>query len=238
MLTLTAPGDGLHAMPSGDICPCTDADGVDLAVWNGHVGPRWNRFCQALRRLLGVPVQYFRAVEVQSRGALHEHVLLRAPAGSWRLSRRQIAAIRRLAIAHGYGHEVDLVRVQAGERAAGYVAKYAAKSTDQRSDVPWLYRDTGELGRGRAWQDGAYVTRDGTVEPRGKVRRPGYRVWTASRRWGLTMAGCRAVQRAWAVQHSGAKRPLDLNAEGYTQGGPTASDPPRGGAPGGGDAAR
>src|SRR5689334_23895374 len=39
-------------------------------------------FCQAVRRMLGEHVEYFRGVELQERGALHDHVLVRFRTGT------------------------------------------------------------------------------------------------------------------------------------------------------------
>lgn len=82
-VTLTAPGDRPHFIggrKSGRVCPCTAPEGVNLAEWNATAGARFNRVIQYLRRELG-DVQYAKAAEVQKRGALHFHVLVRPPLG-------------------------------------------------------------------------------------------------------------------------------------------------------------
>ena len=176
MLTLTAPGRELHRMPSGDVCPCTPDGGVDLAVWNPSASARWNRLRTDLRR--DTPeLQYLRAVEVQKRGALHLHVLVWSPVPL------DQAALRRSAIHYGFGHELDLAPVEPGSRRyAYYVSKYVTKACDQREDVPWtvdqLDTETGEIRPSR------------TVA--------GYRTWSASQRWGLTMSALKAVSAAQA----------------------------------------
>ena len=76
LLTLSAPGNGLHARPDGAVCDCTPPDGVNLAEWNATAGGRFNDLMTYLRRRYG-DIQYARAAEVQERGALHFHVLLR-----------------------------------------------------------------------------------------------------------------------------------------------------------------
>lgn len=79
LLTLTAPGDRAHTLngrPDGPPCPCTPPGGVHLAEWNGTSGARFNHLVTYLRRSYG-DLQYARAAEVQKRGALHFHVLLR-----------------------------------------------------------------------------------------------------------------------------------------------------------------
>ncbi len=63
-------------MPSGDICPCTPIDGINLAEWHSDVGQRWSWLVTALRRAVG-DVQYCKATEVQDRGAVHFHALIR-----------------------------------------------------------------------------------------------------------------------------------------------------------------
>lgn len=227
LLTLTAPGDEQHGYGGWKVCPCTPAEGVDLAAWNGSLGCRWNRFAQALRRQLGIHVEYLRGVETQRRGALHEHVLFRVPAGSFRISRSRLASIRLLAIEHGYGHELDL-QVISGDRAAWYVAKYVTKATDERASIPWLNRRTGEVRRGPAEP---LLDEERLLEvddPRSL--RATYRTWTASRRWGLTMTQLRQQQQTYAravaaaIAYSASlpderpKAALDENCRRYTQG--------------------
>lgn len=173
MLTLTAPGDQVHHLPNGEACPCTPAGGVELAEWNANLGQRWNRFCQDLRRHLGQQIQYFKATEVQARGALHLHVPLRLVVGT----QLHLPTIRAMAIAHGFGHSVDLRTVK-NEVGLWYVAKYVSKASAMRSSVPWrkVDQDSGELR----------LT-------------PTYRTWSASRQWGLTMAAVRQAQQEWAM---------------------------------------
>jgi hypothetical protein len=187
-VTLTAPGSRPHRLPSGAVCRCTPPGGVDLARWNADAGPRFNRFMRDLRRLLDDDgLQYFRAVEVQRRGALHYHLLLRRDDGAPTVI--PLRALRELALKHGFGHSVDAQPVQSGH--AAYVAKYVGKAADSRRDVPW---------RGSRW-----VVKRGFVDPlTGEIlpderRRvpswsPTYRTWTASRRWGRSMAEVRAAQ--------------------------------------------
>lgn len=207
MLTLTAPGDQVHHLPNGERCPCTPEGGVDLAEWNGSLGHRWNRFCQDLRRHLGQQVQYFKATEVQARGALHLHVPMRLTLGT----RLHLPTIRAMAIAHGFGHSVDLTAVK-NEAGLRYVAKYVSKAAAMRSSVPWRKTDkaTGEVKMS-----------------------PTYKTWSASRSWGLTMAAVKLEQQQWAAggglagpeaggPPGAGTAPLDSNAIRYT----TAPTPP------------
>lgn len=168
-------------MPSGDWCPCTPEGGVDLARWNASHSARWNRFRTALRRD-HPELQFFRGVEVQTRGALHDHAMVWSPRP---LAKRRL---RELALAAGFGHSVDLAPAPPGsKRAAYYVSKYVSKSTDSRSDVPWwgttveIDIDTGEV-----------VEHEGPVDGR-------YRTWSMSREWGMTMAAARAHARAFVA---------------------------------------
>lgn len=174
-VTLTAPGNDQHSMPSGDVCPCTPPGGVNLAAWNATSGKRWSRFVQELRRETGAELQYFKGVEVQKRGAVHFHSLFRVPKGHG--GRHWPRTIRVLAIKHGFGHEIDAAPVP-DEKVAGYIAKYAAKATADRDALPWCDRETGEvrIGHGR------------------------YRVWSSSRRWGVSMGAVRRGQQAWTIE--------------------------------------
>ncbi len=170
-LTLTAPGDRAHNIRPGVRCECTPPGGVDLRRWNGQAVDRWNDLSRALARAWGVErFEYFKAVEVQKRGALHLHVLIRVD----RPVRLSLGKLRALAVHHGYGHAVDWQELDpADPRAASYCAKYVSKSSAERSQVPYVHRLTGEIGRGR------------------------WRTWTASRQWGQTMSSLRAEQAAW-----------------------------------------
>lgn len=184
-LTLTAPSDrGQHCRrhrdceafgPSCDPCPCTPVGGIDIGCWNRDHGQRWNRFCQALRRMLGEHVEYFRGVELQERGALHDHALIRFRTGTV----VDFDALRALAIHHGFGHSIDWRHAE--EAHALYAAKYASKSVDDRKFMPW------------ADEHGRHVP--------GNRR---FRTWTASRRWGTTMRALKSNAVEWARSGAGA----------------------------------
>jgi hypothetical protein len=176
LLTLTAPGDRQHTFgKGGKVCPCTPAGGVNLGEWNAGAGRRWSDFVTYLRRMVG-DVQYAKAAECQQRGAVHFHALIRCE----RDLDRRVRALRALAIHHGFGHEIDVEPVR-DLRAAGYCAKYVSKAVDDRHGCPWLDPLTGATGTAMR-----------------------LRTWTASRRWGLTMAALRQQQWAWAVGAIGA----------------------------------
>ncbi|MCR6703402.1 MAG: hypothetical protein NVV66_01450 [Cellulomonas sp.] len=221
-VTLTAPGTRPHRVQrkgkrakDAALCACTPAGGVDLADWNATLGKRWNRFVQDLAREVGAVVvmfdergrrrtrlalRYFKAAEVQKRGALHLHVLVRREDGAPLVVRKRV--LRALAIKHGFGHSVDVQPVETGH--ASYVAKYVAKSADERETVPWRarkwVRPKGRdvvLVRGTMWDRG-------TGEELGpplmaESAHPTYRTWSASRAWGLSMLAVRADQRHFVM---------------------------------------
>jgi hypothetical protein len=125
-------------------------------------------------------MEFFRCVEVQERGALHDHLLMVAT------TTVDVDRVRELAMRCGFGHAVDVKVI--GNRKAGaahYAAKYVSKACDVRSEVPWagdvMNLETGEITRG-------------AVHAR-------YRTWSSSRSWGLTMKLLRARQRECVLQH-------------------------------------
>ncbi|WP_222195927.1 rolling circle replication-associated protein [Modestobacter italicus] len=152
----------------------------DLAEWNAAAGQAWNRLRLRLSRVCRF--EYFRVVEVQKRGALHLHVLM------WSAEPLQRDQIQRIALAAGFGCQVDLTPLSP-RRHANYAAKYATKATDQRGAAPWavdvINKRTGEVTRGRA-----------------PAR---YRTWSSSRQWGLTVREVRAANRA-ALEKSRLRR--------------------------------
>ena len=176
MLTLTAPGDRAHRLPSGVPCPCTPPGGVDLAAWNASHSRRWNHFRTTLRQ--DVPeAQYFRGIEVQARGALHDHALVWSPVPL------VASQLRKVALRAGFGHSLDLAPIEPGSRkCAYYVSKYVTKATDSRDLVPWL-ADVVDLRTGEVTQ---------------AVIAGRYRTWSMSRDWGSTMAQVRAASSAYA----------------------------------------
>lgn len=168
-LTLTAPGDRQHTIRAGVACPCTPPGGIDLARWNGEAVHNWNRLRQAIERSTGVRFSYFKAAEVQERGALHLHVIARFE----RPVILRKTKLRYLAMRHGFGHAIDVQAVR-GDKVAAYVAKYVTKATTERRRVPYCHRRTGELGPGR------------------------WRAWSSARSWGMTMCQVRRAQERWA----------------------------------------
>lgn len=196
-LTLTAPGHAEHARwvpgrPGGGArCAChRDNAPEGLAAWNASASSSWNRLRLSLSRL--TDLEYFRAVEVQRRGALHLHVIV------WSADPLAVAEVQALALAAGFGCVLDLSPIR--PEHARYVAKYATKGSDSRDSVPWarvvqvLDDDTGELLD--------LVNRD-----------PTFRTWSSSRSWGVTVKAVRAAQRAH-VAESHVARPADAGLTG------------------------
>jgi hypothetical protein len=182
LLTLTAPGDDEHSMPSGAVCECTPAGGIDLAKWNAGHSKRWNHFRTVLRREVSDQVEFFRGVEVQLRGALHDHAMVSSPYAL------DVKVLRRMAIRAGFGHSVDLAACAPGSRkAAYYVSKYCTKATDSRDLVAWW----GEFIDQVDDVTGEITFGEGLIEAR-------YRTWSMSRRWGSTMGQIRAEAAAYA----------------------------------------
>ena len=189
LLTLTAPGEREHGLPNGELCPCTPAGGVDLAEWNATHSGRWNHLRTNLRRD-HEGLHFMRGVEVQKRGALHDHALV------WSPTPLNLAAVRHRAITAGFGHSVDLAQCVPGSRkAAYYVSKYVTKACDARDSVPWaadvVDRATGEVTR--------------------EVVAGRYRTWSCSRGWGTTMTEIRAVAREYAQTKAAEARAAEQN---------------------------
>lgn len=182
LLTLTVPALEPHMLNDRALCRCTPLGGLVLAEENAMFGKRFNRLVQDLRRNYDPDLQYARVAELQKRGALHYHVLVRgsddaitAMLAGYRKSDPD-CAIRALVEKHGFGHEVDLQPADGG--TVRYLLKYVTKFAEQRAEIPWLDTKTGEIVTGA----------------------DRYRVWTASRLWGPTMREVREVQRAWAQE--------------------------------------
>jgi hypothetical protein len=187
LVTLTAPGRERHRMPSGDWCSCTPEGGVHLARWNATHSRRWNHFRTRLRR--DHPgLEFFRGVEVQHRGALHDHAMVWSPTP---LRKRDIKA---LALAAGFGHSVDLAPITSAQQVGYYVSKYVTKATDSRDEVPWV-PDGHELVEDEHGQVLDVDSATGEVKP----ARAAYRTWSMSRQWGLTMRAVRAEAAEYAA---------------------------------------
>lgn len=201
-VTLTAPGR--HLLP-WDHNRCTHAEGttcsgalgcrvqaVVAAAWNATAPRRWNDLITDLRRLLaGADIQYFGSWETQQRGLLHRHTLIHAPGVTLK---RMAVFIRSLARKHGFGTRSDVQHISGGDarsmaRTAGYIASYVTKGGERASTL--------DLGTGEFRPDGK-----------------GYRPWSASRRWGSTLASVRAERRNWCREAMGLSRAVGEAAGG------------------------
>lgn len=173
-LTLTAPGSSTHrrwfqgAQPrTRPICECHD-HGMTDGLWNAQESACWNRLRTAMTR--DRDVIFIGAVETQKRGLLHRHVMVFVE-GVLTHSEAQ-----ELALAAGYGCVLDLEPVRSSEKAARYISKYVTKASGDRAVIPWERLDftTGEVSGKRAT----------------------YRLWSSSRKWGVTMKELKAAQAA------------------------------------------
>lgn len=187
LVTLTAPGADVLGWDQGcghQAGECSGSLGcrvarVPLAAWHAGLAKRWSYFRQELRRALpGCDVQFCKSYELQARGAVHVHAVVRVEGVC--TVRRFKAAVRAYRTRNGFGRQYDVTRVEgldpsAVARTAGYVAKYIAKAY-------------GEL-RGVEVLDFAS----------GSIERKGLRPWSASRGWGETMRACRERRAAFFV---------------------------------------
>jgi hypothetical protein len=111
VLTLTAPG--FDVLRSAD----------DLLEFNRTALARWHVLWSHLAR--AIPGAAFcRVVELQRRGAVHLHVIVR---GGGALS---VKRVRRMAVSAGFGPRVEWDAVRAPLGLARYLAGYLAKSRD------------------------------------------------------------------------------------------------------------
>lgn len=110
-LTLTAPG--MDLIRSSD----------DLVAWNRSHGRRLHSFLVMIRRL-APSVEFVRILELQARGAIHSHWIMR---GASHLTKRQV---RRCAVAAGFGSQLDWSAVRTMEGLARYLVGYMMKSRD------------------------------------------------------------------------------------------------------------
>jgi hypothetical protein len=189
MLTLTCPSDGDHDQwviawdrrTPRPRCGCHQSLVHGMGSWNASASARWNRLRTALRREYPALV-FFRAVEVQQRGAIHLHVIV------WTARPLDLQRVQALAMAAGFGCVLDWSPARPGSTAAArYVSKYVTKSCDLRGSTPWdvLDRDTGEITRAP----------DAT-----------YRTWSCSALWGLKMRELEAALRDAARRRAAAHR--------------------------------
>jgi hypothetical protein len=177
----------------------------ELQPWNDSLGKRWNWMTTYIRRKLpGVTVEFFKAVEPQRRGALHLHVMFRVDDSV--CPELFAAVMREVAERWGFGPQTDIQTVMLADerevaRRAGYCSKYASKMAD--ADRRFVNPATGEIVSLRC------------------------RAWSKSGNWGggVTMRSIEVGRRLWAAS-AGARQGavlapvalLDLNSVCYTNG--------------------
>lgn len=205
-LTLTAPGVTDHLRwyqgrrpARREVCEC-HRHGLAMGAWNADESACWNRLRTSMTR--DAAVQFVGAVETQKRGMLHRHIVL--------FSDRPLTheEVQVQALAAGYGCVLDLERLDSFGKVSRYLTKYVAKGAADRVHVPWSRwvadRQTGEL-----------MLR----------KKPTYRLWSASHRWGVTMKQIKAAQGAQARQRAMYLRELhallESDAGGQRQGSST-----------------
>lgn len=110
-LTLTAPG--LDVIRSGDA----------LVEFNRTAMARWHRVASELARI-APGLEFVRVVELQKRGAVHLHVVIRGA------SAVTLRRVRRLAVGAGFGPRVEWAPVRDSRGLGRYLAGYLMKSRD------------------------------------------------------------------------------------------------------------
>lgn len=171
-----AVGDPALGRPLCD--ECFDVEGAVL--WNAHAARLWNHTVQSLRRSLAheggiaqsrlatiVQVHYLKVAEVQRRGLVHFHAVLRvdgpetieADPPEWLTSAR-LAQVVREAVSgarvfgfdgqvHRWGKVLDVRDLGVAEedvtKVASYVAKYSTKTTDGSRELARRFRDRRQI---------------------------------------------------------------------------------------------
>jgi hypothetical protein len=163
------------------LCPdCFDCQGAVL--WNATASRLWNgtiiRLRQAIGAAGGVPtsrasevarISYLKVAEVQRRGLIHFHVILRAdgPEGpdaapppwltSELLTRTLHPILKATSVESpnrarvGWGTQFDIVDISSassdGRRVASYLAKYSTKTTDGTTSLARRFRSRAQIER-------------------------------------------------------------------------------------------
>lgn len=110
LVTLTAPGD------------------VEVEAWNESAAKCWNTFITYLRRTFpGAQLEFWKVAELQERGAVHYHIVLRG------LRWLPVEILRALAVSAGFGRWVWIGRPERRRGGVkgllGYYGKYMVKGT-------------------------------------------------------------------------------------------------------------
>jgi hypothetical protein len=147
---------------------CFDYEGAVL--WNAHASKLWNNTIQTIRRSLAeagglrqkylksaAQIHYLKVAELQRRGLVHFHVILRAdgpgdiaePVPSWlsiellrHVIRRSVRSSSALGVGgtlYRWGQLLDVQdlgsEVKDAKAVASYIAKYVTKTTDGSSEL-------------------------------------------------------------------------------------------------------
>lgn len=237
LLTLTAPGKQRHCLthrykdkdgkqrpsvkcnlskPTCRECPCsTDetalTDKNRIGEWNLTAVARWNKFITDVRRSIPglANLEYFKAVEPQSRGAIHLHIILLIDRPTvWRKEDQQLLIT--LALRHGFGHEVDLQWLGGGEdekiKVARYVAKYVSKTNSNGKKAVIFPVQVVMIPWGGSHKAVPLYKAPQVYQNMFKKYRN--RSWTCSRGWGLNIARVRLVQKFYISEGPEAAQEL------------------------------
>ena len=130
-VTLTAPGSDRLGSPRA------------IAAWNAGASDRWESFRGRLaRRFPGLRIEWARVYELQKRGAVHVHLIVR---GAYFIPHSLLV---RLAVASGFGPIVDVRKVKEARGVSSYLGSYLAKS---RRTFP---KGARVFGASRGWRIG------------------------------------------------------------------------------------
>lgn len=211
------PRPGAGARPA---CPCPGhLPSMGMARWNALAGKCWNRLRTTLSRRYG-DFAFIRFPEVQKRGALHFHILVRVQGAL------DPHVVQDAALAAGFGCAVDVQEVS-GQRAVMYVSKYVSKSAAARAGCPWIAPR--KVSAGPGWIDphsgelhahegdsetcdavaGGCLHGPDRMEIRVTTGPASYRNSTQSQDWGLTVAHIRAEIRRLAIERAARAAALD-----------------------------
>lgn len=195
--------DDSDAVLGAPLCPsCMDARSAVL--WNAMASALWDRTMVRLRRTLameaGLPsislgqvahVEFLKVAEVQRRGLVHFHIVLRADGSrgpeteppEWltvaRLAESFVSAVRTVQVAdplggaHRWGRELDVseidTRASDDRRVASYVAKYATKTTDGSAALAHRFASRGSIQHAKVCRTPS-TARTRRVGPRPRTR--------------------------------------------------------------------
>jgi uncharacterized Zn-finger protein len=149
-------------------------------LWNAHASKLWNNTIQTIRRSLAeagglrqkhlksvAQIHYLKVAELQRRGLVHFHVILRAdgpddiaePAPAWlstellqhviRQSVRSTSATGVGETVYRWGQRLDVQdlgeEVQDANAVASYIAKYVTKTTDGSSELAHRFKSRRQI---------------------------------------------------------------------------------------------